>query len=168
MCKILCTNHTCKSCYNKSLASSKKSSFFSAQNKIGPRMISKISNNYYIFHCVRCNHQIISRVSTFLLSKSCMYCLRKGLCTNLSCKLCYDNSFASHRFVSAFSHKNNIDTRLLMINSTRDMIFVCSFCKNDFISQPRKILSTLCHDCLYDIVMIKNITSIPKHHELNN
>ena len=54
--QALCDNDDCKICFEKSFASSEKSSCWSDTNEKKPRDVFKNSNDKYFFDCDACKH----------------------------------------------------------------------------------------------------------------
>ena len=93
----LCNDKNCISCFNKSFASHEKSKYWSKKNKTTPREEFKNSNKFFIFDCI-CGHEFSDKLNHIFCKRWCPYCASPSriLCTNLTCDLCFNKSFASH------------------------------------------------------------------------
>ena len=70
--------------------------------------------------------------------QSCPYCAKKRLCKNISCKICFDRSFASsNRALSWYHNKNRCDQRDCFKTSGKRYWFMCdnNNCKHLFQSR---------------------------------
>jgi very-short-patch-repair endonuclease len=139
----LCNDSKCIKCFEKSFASSKYAKNWSPLNKITAREIFKKSQKRYLFCCVKCNHQNEVRPGD-ISDKNfpCAFCNHKKLCDN-NCKMCYDNSFASHKYASCLSKKNGILSRQIFKSSNKTYLFDCDNeeCKHEFKSTPNAIVN---------------------------
>jgi very-short-patch-repair endonuclease len=74
----LCDDNECIECYNKSFASHEKAIFWSKDNIINPRQITKGSDNSYLFDCNKCNRQFIKILGCIARNNSwCPFCKTK-------------------------------------------------------------------------------------------
>lgn len=169
--KKLCDDTTCVMCYNNSFASHPKADCWSDENIVSARQILKCSKKKIIFNC-DCGHSII--VSPYRIKSDnipCPFCRSNKLCDNKKCKMCFNNSFASHPRSKYWSDKNGSSVRDVHKKSPIKFIFNCE-CGHTFKKSPRSISKNkwcpycsnqkLCNknDCL--ICFKKSFASYPK------
>jgi very-short-patch-repair endonuclease len=137
----LCKNNECKSCFEKSFASHKKSKFWSINNidinnkNINPRYIFKKTTNKYLFNCNKCNHEFLRPLNNIDDDKEhCSYCCipSRLLCNDNDCKFCFEKSFASHEKNKYWSNKNELKPRNVLKFSNNKYYFDCNNCNNNF------------------------------------
>ena len=132
----LCDDNDCKICFDKSFASHEKAKYWSIKNKLKPREVTKkYSHDKYIFNCKECNHESIRPLQNIDENKShCLYCIipSRHLCYDNECKLCFDNSFASHEKSKYWSSKNKLIPRQVFKGSEMKFWFDCIKCNNPF------------------------------------
>lgn len=131
----LCENNDCDFCFKNSFASNEKSKYWSQINKILPRQIFMISNKSYYFDCNKCKHCFLKQISEITTNNGwCIYCARQKLCENLDCKMCFENSFASHKMVQYWRKDNNVNPRSVSICSSSKFKFDCPHCNNVYFA----------------------------------
>lgn len=74
--KQLCDNKKCDWCFNNSFASFPRSKFWSDENELSPRQITKYSNKKFEFICEN-NHKFISALYSISDGKWCSLCKNK-------------------------------------------------------------------------------------------
>jgi very-short-patch-repair endonuclease len=132
----LCDDQECKSCYEKSFASSDKAKFWSDKNgQIKPRDVFKSSHKNYYFNCV-CGHVINPSLKTITSGQWCGYCCKpsRQLCDDLDCEKCFNRSFASSDKAKFWSDKNEVKPRDVFKSSNKKYYFDCD-CGHE-IEQP--------------------------------
>lgn len=68
----------CGTCFNKSFASHEKSKFWSKNNKVFPREVSKFTNDKYYFDCDRCKNNFQMQISNITANNQwCPACVNK-------------------------------------------------------------------------------------------
>lgn len=139
--KELCDMETCKQCYEKSFASSKKSRFWSDKNNILARKVLMNSNNKYIFNC-ECGHEFEISLNKINCNSWCPYCSNpsKKLCNKKDCVQCFNKSFASHEKSKYWSDKNIINIREIFKGSGKKFLFNCEK-KHEFTMSIDKVSS---------------------------
>ena len=65
------------------------------------------STKKYYFDCKFCGHEYKRQINTVIKSKLCPYCINSILCSDSSCEMCFNNSFASHTLINAKWSKIN-------------------------------------------------------------
>ena len=129
--KSLCDDENCKMCFDNSFASNKKSIFWSSNNILLPRQVSRASGKKYLFKCNKCNHEFINQLDSVAKGSWCSYCANKTLCDDDNCKMCFDNSFASCLLQKNWSPKNTLKPRQVLRCSKKTYIFLCE-CGHEF------------------------------------
>jgi len=132
---LLCNDDNCKTCFNKSFASSNKSKFWSDKNKIKPRDVFKSSSQKYYFNCNKCDHEFESTLNNITNNHWCGYCSNDLLCNDDKCKICYNKSFASSSKSKFWSDKNEVKPRDVFKSSNCAYKFNCDKCNHEFESQ---------------------------------
>ena len=127
----ICDDDNCNMCFNKSFASNPKSEFWSKNNKVSPRMVSKASGSKYKFNCNVCIHEFEQRLDCVSKGIWCNYCKGDKLCEN-DCEICYKKSFANTEMAKYWGDKNIISSREANISSSEKYWFKCS-CGHEFL-----------------------------------
>lgn len=129
----LCDDKKCTYCYKKSVASHKKSCYWSKQNIMLPRMILLTSQKKFWFDCEKCMHTfLMSPSSIYFKNTWCPYCANQKLCGDIDCLLCFNKSFASHEKVKYWKLKNDILPHLVFKHSGKKYWFECDECDHSF------------------------------------
>lgn len=156
----LCDDTDCHLCFQRSFASHEKSVFWSFENEVTPRQVSKSSSNKYYFNCVDCNHIFQTTPSHISAGQWCSYCPKWShfLCNNPSCIRCFKKSFASYdNKVKYWSAKNDVSPREVAKYSSKKFIFDCDQCGHEFTKTLSSILfSTWCPYCSNTILCNNN------------
>lgn len=127
--KRLCSSENCSQCLSRSFASHPKSQYWSPKNNKTPREAFRRSHVKYIFDCP-CGHSFEASLSNVAHNTNetwCPYCIRNKLCDDFSCKLCFENSFASHERSRFWSPKNSLHPRQVFGGTLKKFLFVCQF-----------------------------------------
>uniref|UniRef100_A0A6G6AD62 Restriction endonuclease n=1 Tax=Borely moumouvirus TaxID=2712067 RepID=A0A6G6AD62_9VIRU len=133
----LCENDDCNFCHNNSFASNPKSKFWSKKNLIKPRQVFKSTVKKFLFDC-ECGHEILMNLSCIHQGKWCGYCYNSKLCSDESCQMCFNKSFASQPKSKYWSKKNIKNPREVFKSSPKKYFFVCE--KNhDIFMNPNSI-----------------------------
>lgn len=130
---LLCEDLTCIFCWNKSFASHPRSQFLHDKN-LDPRFICKGCKTKYWFDCITCGHCFESTLNSVTKLKKptwCGFCKGPLVCEDLSCKMCFDKSFASHPRCQ-FIHDKNINPRFLCKSCHTKIFFDCPTCNHIF------------------------------------
>jgi very-short-patch-repair endonuclease len=147
--KRLCTDTSCKVCFDKSFASHFRSESWSKVNDINPRNVFKNSTAKYVFDCKECYHEF--KVVVFSVSNGswCPYCSGHQICDSESCDKCFKASFASHPRSEFWSDTNIVNPRQVMKCCHTKFMFNCEKCKNIFDMRLRNIAcnNTWCPKC---------------------
>lgn len=140
MCKNFCDNDNCQSCFEKSFKSNPRSSFWSENNNISPRMVYKNSPQQYEFRCNTCFHYFRSRLNDITSNFSwCPYCGKRILCDNNECIICFEKSFASHPKSSFWSENNKINSRSVFRWTRKKYEFKCNICFHYFTTNVMSV-----------------------------
>lgn len=94
--KVLCRDNTCQICYAKSFACDPRAASWSKDNALQPREVFKCSAQKIKFDCDVCKHTF--EVKLYFITNQnagCNYCSSNTMCSDTSCKPCFDRSFAS-------------------------------------------------------------------------
>ena len=124
----LCLNDKCKICFESSFASHPKVNLWSDKNKQIPRQVTIYSGKKFLFKCSKSNHEWEASLSNITnMDSDCPYpcCSGLKLCSEDSCKICYDASFASIKKLKYWSDKNHNKPRQVMKGSSVKYHFVC-------------------------------------------
>jgi very-short-patch-repair endonuclease len=138
----LCYNPNCKTCFNKSFASSNRAIHWSPNNPLKPRNYFKASAYEAEFKCDVCYHYFTTSLHSINNGNSwCPYCCisPKELCDDLDCKQCRDKSFELSDKAKYWSFKNQLKPREVFKCSKDKYIFDCPECSNEYISSPDEI-----------------------------
>ena len=149
----LCDNIECIQCFEKSFASSEKSTYWSDKNELNPRQVFKNSNSKFLFNC-DCGHLIEKMLDNISNGNSwCPYCSNPPLkiCDNNDCELCFKNSFASHENSKYWSDKNELKPRQIFKHTYIKYLFNCNKCNHEFNKNICSITSKNSSWCPYCI-----------------
>ena len=132
--RALCSSTECQHCFNNSFASHEKAKYWSPKNLITPRnLLLTGSDEKFIFDCT-CSHEFVTCLDRVLFGRWCKYCAHLELCDSSECKLCFNNSFASHAKAIHWSPKNKVSPRKVFKSTHDPYIFICPFCTEDYVS----------------------------------
>lgn len=133
-CRKLCYSDNCKTCYNRSFASHRRSSCWDAtKNKDSPREVAGCSDKTRWFICDVCEHSFLSKISGVWNGQFCPFCSNKVLCGSESCEICFNKSFASHGKSSLWDlSKNKISPNTVFRFSDQKYWFNCDKCHHAF------------------------------------
>lgn len=119
--------------YEKSFASHVlKNCVWSDKNKLLPTEVFKESHDKYYFDCTVCEHEYERTAITALKNTQCSYCAHKSLCSDSQCKMCFNNSFASHPKAKLWSPLNTSIPRNNFLGSDKKYLFNCDTCPHIF------------------------------------
>ena len=152
--RVLCKNESCIVCYNKSFASHEKSKYWSNDNSVTPREITKYCNKKFEFNCEVCNHTFLKsiyKITNNIKSQWCPYCSGKRLCDNDNCEECFNKSFASHEKSEWWSKNNDIDNapRQIFKSSNKKYKFNCEKCNHEFLNSLNSITNKKSNWCSF-------------------
>jgi len=143
----LCEQEDCEMCLENSFASHPGAKEWSPENKLSARQVRKSSGLYFKFNCV-CGHPYITRPCKHM--PGCVYCTKGGnglLCDKDDCKMCLENSFASHPHSAFWCPTNDFTPREIRKCSTQKMWVICEK-KHRFETYPANVsLGRWCPDC---------------------
>ena len=132
----LCSDVGCMKCFDKSFASHERANCWSAKNVTTARQVFKATSHKYIFECNVCHHESLRPVIDVSSGREfCRYsCSRFPIfCPkDKHCKLCINNSFASHEMSACWSSKNKSNPEEVYIKSNQSYIFDCNKCHHEF------------------------------------
>ncbi|SIP85823.1 Restriction endonuclease [Pacmanvirus A23] len=123
--KKLCTYENCQICFEKSFASHPKSQYWSNDNKVTARQVTKGAGTKYVFDCDICNHKFTVNPRNIGLNRWCSYCANKILCSDKNCQVCFKKSFANHKKSKYWSDKNILKPRDVFLSSCKKYMFNC-------------------------------------------
>jgi very-short-patch-repair endonuclease len=131
--KNLCDNENCKICFNNSFASHEKAKYWSNENQLNPRQVFKNADRKkYKFDC-DCGHKLEIVIKGLTReNKWCKFCAHQSLCGNENCKMCFNNSFASHQKAVNWSNDNQLNPRQVFKSSGKKCKFNCDYCNHIF------------------------------------
>ncbi|AQM73093.1 restriction endonuclease [Noumeavirus] len=140
--KNLCSSAECKTCFEKSFASSDKVEFWSFEkNKQSPRDVFASSGKKYWFECGKCKHSFEMGLNSASNGQFCPFCPNQKLCSLAECKICFGKSFASSDKVEFWDIEKNEQTpREVFMNSGKKFWFGCEK-KHKFLSVLNKVSS---------------------------
>jgi hypothetical protein len=136
----LCTDESCKLCFEKSFASHEKSKHWSRNNSISPRQAFKVSAKIYLFDCDVCGHEFESILHLITNGGWCKYCSGHAICSSESCQRCFEKSFASHCKSQCLSKRYNYEPRIIMKGCNDKFVFECEECKHEFESNINNVV----------------------------
>lgn len=145
--KRLCNDEKCKTCYEKSFASDKKSKYWNyVLNDKLPRQVFKYSAPKRWFNCEKCLHSFnISLNRKRKKEEWCPYCSSKKLCINEKCNYCFNKSFSSFdkNKVNCWNFDINSKTprQVFKYSTTNKYWFKCNICNHNFNSNISNITS---------------------------
>jgi very-short-patch-repair endonuclease len=128
----LCSDDTCKFCFNASFASNKRSINWSKQNTKSPRNVFKSSREKYKFDCDKCGHIFEIKIAAVHSGNWCIYCASQKLCDDENCDYCFRKSFASSERFKNWSKQNDENARNVFKSSGKKYKFDCDKCHNVF------------------------------------
>jgi very-short-patch-repair endonuclease len=106
-----------------------KSKFWSDKNILRPDEVKLNSHKKIWFDCDKCGHCFESSLLNINQGNAwCPYCCKplKKLCDNNNCKMCFNNSFASHPKSVYWSNENSLTPREVFKGASRKtFIFNC-------------------------------------------
>lgn len=141
----LCNNNECIYCYNKSLASHPKASWWSTRNQVTPRDVFKnCTKETFWFVCGKCTHGFDTTPTNMIGNKGCGYCGGKRIC---GCSICFPKSFATMPYSKCIADPN-INPALIFKKSSDTITFKCNICTHAFVAEPRNMLGPLSY-CVY-------------------
>ena len=126
-----------------------KSLFWSERNEKKPNEVALNSHKKFWFDC-DCGHQFESSLLNINQANNwCPYCSNppKNLCDNENCKMCFNNSFASHEKAKYWSNENELTPRQLFKATDNKFYFNCD-CGHK-INMSLKKISRCNHWCSY-------------------
>ncbi|AQQ73879.1 restriction endonuclease [Kurlavirus BKC-1] len=132
--KNLCSSDECKTCFEKSFASSDKAKFWSAEkNEKSPREVFVSSGKKFWFKCGTCEHSFEMGLNVVSKGKFCPFCSGKRLCDNSECGTCFEKSFASRANAKFYNfEKNKKNPREIFAGSHEKFWFDCEKCEHSF------------------------------------
>lgn len=136
----LCDDDECQMCFQNSFASNEKSKYWSINNTIRPRDITRATENIYLFNCTKCKHEFLQSPKRITCQNSwCNYCSHSHLCSNIDCEYCLEHSFASNPRSKYWSKKNNVEPRFVSKSANDKYYFNCEICASEIYMSPNNI-----------------------------
>ena len=117
--------------FERSFASHPKSKFWSLKNLLQPQNVALNSHKKFLFNC-DCGHVFDEQLNNINIGRWCSYCTNKKICSNSSCYVCFEKSFASVKYSENWSDKNEDLPRFLFKNSHKIYWFDCPNCDHPF------------------------------------
>jgi hypothetical protein len=140
----------CYYCYNRSFASHYRSRYWSDENELLPRFVSKNSHKNIKFKCDKpeCSHDIILRLDYInLTNRWCSYCVARKFCDD-KCYSCFIRSFASSPKSKLWhpTKNGNLTPKDVALHSGKLFWFLCDKpnCLHEYQTIPNSD-----SDCLY-------------------
>lgn len=134
--------------FEKSFASHENAKYWSDKNIdiygnfINPINVYKSSKKDYLFNC-NCGHEFNSPLDRINRGCWCPYCCNpaKKLCGDISCKTCFNKSFASINLISniSWSNKNVYKKHEVLKSGDKVYLFHCDECNHTFDTQIKTI-----------------------------
>ena len=155
----LCDREDCQDCFEKSFASHPLHALWDTEKNGGKtaRQVRKKLSKKFFFTCNQpeCHHTfeaILSDVANCKNDRYCPYCCdfgQKKLCDDKECKLCFENSFASHGLVSWWCKKENkVKPRMVLKYSNKLFYFQCPLKHEIFQNSPNHMRNLdVCPEC---------------------
>lgn len=128
--KELCDDENCDFCFEKSFADHPKSRFWHSDNIFQPRQVTKRSEKFFKFQCYNCPHSFKKALHSITNPKKnpwCPYCCNppQKLCCDEDCKMCFNNSFASHEKSQFWSENNKLTPRQVFKGTSTKYLLLC-------------------------------------------
>jgi hypothetical protein len=149
--RTVCENHNeCLTCYNKSFMSNVKAKYWSLENTLTPRQVTKSSNQKFWFNCNNCPHKFDVKLSKISRKNGswCPYCSHTKLCFDNKCYVCFKNSFDSHEKSQLWSDINKLKPRDIFKNCHTKFWFDCN-CKHKYKARPADFSQNKRKGCPY-------------------
>ncbi len=141
-----------------------KKSFSTYSNKdkvnaliVGPKNYNIIPTQIYLnshelfwFKCYNsdCGKEFQRTPNSIVNDAWCPCCGIYYFCEDKNCKPCFNKSFASHPRKECWSNKNEIqDLSKVFLNSSKEFIFNCIECKEEFIKSVHHNKTGFCKSC---------------------
>lgn len=133
----LCDDINCKYCFEKSFASHEKAKYWSVNNPLSARQVTKRSGKNFLFNCENCFHEFVSNPDAMYtkITSGCSYCNGNILCDDMDCDFCFNKSFASHPRANDWSDKNEITPRQICYCSGEKYWIDCKKCKHSIYAK---------------------------------
>nr|WQM87067.1 restriction endonuclease [Marseillevirus cajuinensis] len=152
--KQLCKeDEKCSWCVKLSFASNPASEIWSSKNEKKPCEVRPYSTKEYLFKCMVCKHEFVSKPCIMTTKKKggcCLICASPSppMCKKSDCEWCFEWSFASHPRAAFWSAKNRKRPREVYAGSTSKYLFDCPE-HGEFWCSPSSIFwkNAWCPDC---------------------
>ena len=119
-------------CFNRSFASSDKAIYWSKNNELSARQVTKSSEKKCEFLC-KCGHSFISPLYSITGGKTwCEYCAGQKICLKEDCTQCFEKSFAAYEKSKYWSNKNIKTPREVFKSANHKYLFNCNKCNKEF------------------------------------
>ena len=136
--KKLCDSDDCEICYERSFSAHEKSKYWSTDNEISPRKITRCSAKKFWFNC-KCGHKFEASLYNITNNGNwCPYCKNQKLCDDENCESCFKKSFASHEKSIFWSDDNDTSPREIAKYCNKKFWFDCK-CEHTFYCSPHHI-----------------------------
>jgi very-short-patch-repair endonuclease len=131
----LCDKDDCLFCHSKSFASHPMAELWSSKNNVLPRMILRRSDKKMWFNCKECGHSFEAKLFS-INDKHCKYCSNQALCSNNDCNTCFEKTCASHTMSESWSSLNELQPRMVFLQSNKHIQFNCKVCLHTYETTP--------------------------------
>ena len=121
----------CSICYANSFATHAKSKYWSSNNLKLARQTHSFQNAPAEFDCDVCDHVLMISPANIMNEHWCSYCAHQRVCGDDGCRMCHENSFASHAKSQNWSPKN-LQTPREVIKGGRSRAFFDCECGHAF------------------------------------
>lgn len=121
-----------------------KALFWSERNEKKPSDVALNSHKKFWFNC-DCSHQFESTLLNINLGNNwCPYCSNHvmKLCSADYCKMCFNNSFASHEKAKYWSDENELTPRQVFKATDKKFYFNCE-CGHKIIMSLKKLVDVI-------------------------
>lgn len=116
---------------------------------LSPKKDERLSDKVE-YKCKDCKHKWFREIKT---RSGCPFCSHQKLCDEPSCKMCYENSFASDERNKFWSKKNEKTPRQVFKSSNKNYFFDCDDCSHTFSMYPRMVVSgRWCSYCSHKVL----------------
>jgi len=139
--QCLCSDKSCHMCHEKSFATHLHAAeWHYTKNKTSPRDVFKRSNRKFWFTCNECKHDFETMLNHVYAGSWCPYCCGQRLCSEESCDMCYEKSFASHLHEAEWHPTKNAEKpRDVFKSSDHKYCFKCESCRHDFDARLKDV-----------------------------
>lgn len=140
--KRFCEDLECEHCLKGSFGLNEKLKYWSSKNTADPRRLFNNTTTRFIFDCHECGHEFLQSPEKITQGCWCQYCANQMLCEEESCLFCFEKSFASHKFATYWSEKNELTPRQVFKCANKKFWFDCHQCHHELFINTAKEFSS--------------------------